>query len=77
MRLNFKKQVKIFAMDGKTQVNKVFEKGQHDVEDIYVKTEYMDALLAKGDVFPVYMPQSLPKAKSQKAAEAKVAEAKE
>lgn len=71
MRFTFKKQVKIFAMDGKTQVNKVFNTGQHDVEDIYAKTQYMEALLAKGDVIPVYMPQSSPKTREQKTAEAK------
>lgn len=53
-------------MDGKTQVNKVFEKGQNDVEDIYAKTEYMEALLAKGDVIPVYTPTSSPKGKPKK-----------
>lgn len=69
MRCNFKKQVKIFAKDGKTQINKVFNPGQHDVEDVYLKTEYFEALLSKGEVTPVYVAPSLPKTKNQKAEE--------
>lgn len=70
MRCNFKKQVKIFAMDGKTQVNKVFNKGQHDVEDIFLKTEYFEALLAKGEVTPVYVAPAAKKAEAKKAEKA-------
>ena len=74
MRCNFKKQVKIFAKDGKTQINKVFNPGQHDVEDVYLKTQYFEALLAKGEVTPVYVAPSLPKTKTQKIDEQKAGE---
>jgi hypothetical protein len=64
MRLNFSRQVKIFAMDGSVRVSKVFNPGEHNVDEMFLKTKYMQDLLDLRYVNPVYVAPAAKKAES-------------
>ena len=68
MRLNFSRQVKVFAMDGSTRVSKVFNPGEHNVDEIFLKTKYMQDLLDLRYVNPVYVAHTAKKQNQESAA---------
>ena len=51
MRFNFNRQVRVCA--GKSA--KVFNKGAHEVDEVFAKTKYFEALLASGDITQHYV----------------------
>ena len=56
MKFSFKRQIRICAIDddGKS-ICKIFDKGEHEVENIFVNTEYFEAFLEKGDITQQYV----------------------